>query len=366
MKILLLSDANSIHTQKWVDSISLKGFEVQLFSLFKPNKNTSNKYKKTNVIITSLNLKSKIKELREPNISKIKYLKSIPVIKKIIKQFKPDLIHAHYASSYGLLGILSGFKPLITSAWGSDIYHFPNKNIINKWLLRLVIAKSDKICSTSKAMKQVIEKEFNRFDIHEIPFGVDTNIFKPNSKMNEKFIVGTIKSIESHNGIDCLIDAASLVINNFKRNINFMIVGEGSLKKEMHQKAKELKINDKIEFIGYVDHETVLRQYNKLSIFIAVSKRESFGVSVLEAASCEIPSITSDVGGLIEVNLNNKTGIVIKPNEPMALARSIVKIYDDEKFRFRLGKNARKRVIKEYSWEKNVKTMINLYKSFQR
>ncbi len=365
MKILILSDANSIHTQKWVASISLKGFDVQLFSLFKPYKESALKYKKSNIKITYLNLESKIKELREPNISKIKYLKSIPIIKSIIKKFKPDIVHAHYASSYGLLGLLTGFKPLITSAWGSDIYYFPNKSFINKWLIKLVITKSDKICSTSNAMKQVIENEFHRFDIEEIPFGVDTSVFKPDNKIKKMFTVGTIKSIENYNGIDCLIDSANLVINKFKKNINFIIVGDGSLKKEMLQKAKNLNIDHKIEFVGYVDHENVLKYYNDISIFIAVSTRESFGVSVLEAASCEVPSITSNVGGLTEVNLNNKTGLVIKPNKPLELAKSIISLHDNEKLRLKFGKNARKRVIEFYSWENNVEKMIDLYKNYE-
>ncbi len=363
MKIIFLSDANSIHTLRWVESLTSNKFDIQLFSFFKPKKELIEKYKKFNVKIISPDLRSKIKDLREPNLSKIKYLKAITLLKKTIKDFKPDILHAHYASSYGILGYLSRFRPFILSVWGSDIYYFPYKNTFNKWLLRLVIKNSDKVCSTSNAMKKIIENEYKRFDVKVISFGVDIDFFEPNYN-NQEFNVGTIKSIEDHNGIDCLIDAAKLVIKDYNKNIYFHIIGEGTLKKEMQQKVKDLEIEDKVKFTGFVKHEKVIKYYNDLSIFVAVSRRESFGVSVLEAASCGIPSITSNIGGLTEVNIHNKTGIVINPDDPKKLAEIIVRLYEHGEQRLRLGKNARNRVIKNFNWKNNVYEMIELYNSY--
>ncbi len=363
MKIIILSDANSIHTLRWVESLVSNNFKIRLFSFFKPKKDLIKKYKKLNVKVISPDLRSNIKDLRKPNLSKIKYLLAIPLLKKTIKNFNPNIVHAHYASSYGFLGILSRFRPFILSVWGSDIYHFPNKNKLNKWLLKYVIKNSDKVCSTSVAMKQIIVNKYNRNDVEIISFGVDIKLFKPKLN-NQNFIVGTIKSIEDHNGIDCLIDAAKIVITDYKKDICFYIVGDGSLRKEMEKKAKNLKIENKIKFLGFVKHENVIKYYNKLSIFIAVSKRESFGVSILEAASCAIPSITSGVGGLTEVNVNNETGLIINPDDPRKLASSIVKLYNNKDLRLKLGKNARKRVEKKFNWEKNVNEMIKLYKTY--
>jgi len=362
LKIIFLSDANSIHTQRWIESLTSNNFEILLFSLFKPKKYLIGKYKKFNVKIISPDLRTNIKDLREPNLSKIKYLKAISLLKKTIIDFEPDILHAHYASSYGILGYLIGFKPFILSVWGSDIYHFPYKNRFNKWLLKKVIKFSDKVCSSSIAMKQIIEEEYKRFDVEVISFGVDFDLFKP-SYNKQVFNVGTIKSIEDYNGIDCLIDAAKLVIEDYN-NIFFQIVGEGSLKEEMQQKVKDLQLEDRIKFIGFVEHKNVIKYYNDLSIFVAVSRRESFGVSVLEAASCEVPSITSNIGGLIEVNIHNETGIVIDPDDPKKLAENIIKLYEQKELRLKLGKNARKRVIKKFNWENNVIEMIKLYKSY--
>ena len=126
-KILLLSDANSIHTQKWALSLSNYGYNVILFSIFKPNFENNKTYNENNILVYNYKKNLKVKNFREPSISKIIYLLCVPYIKKIIKKENPDILHAHYASSYGLMALLIKFKPSIISVWGSDLYLFPKK-----------------------------------------------------------------------------------------------------------------------------------------------------------------------------------------------------------------------------------------------
>ncbi len=364
MKILILSDANSIHTQRWVESLKLQNFEIVLFTLFKPNKQSIKKYRQLGVETVTSNLKLKINNLRSPNLSKLKYIQAQGLIKNIIKSYCPDLIHAHYASSYGLLAYLSRFRPYIVSAWGSDIYDFPQKNFINRLLLKLVLSSANQVCSTSIAMSKVIKDHFKNINVNIIPFGIENDVFVPNKIPNKKFVVGTIKSIEEHNGIDCLIEAANQVIFKYKKKIDFLIVGSGSLEKKMKQKVDKYNLKKNFKFVGFVPHKNVINYYHKLSIFIAVSTRESFGVSILEAAACEIPSITSNVGGLKEVNINNETGIVINANDPLKLAKSIVKLYENDDLRKKFGFNARKNVVENFNWDNNVNSMKTIYEKF--
>lgn len=366
MKIIILSDANSIHTIRWVEAIKENNFTILLYSLFKPNEDTIEKYKKLGVIVESPDLRLKIKTLRKPNITKLKYITCIYSLKKIINNFKPDLIHAHYASSYGVLAFLSLFKPFFLSVWGSDIYDFPNKNFLNKWILKRVIKSADIICSTSKAMKKIIELDYERFDTNVIPFGINTSFFKPINKHPKIFTVGTIKSIESYNGIECLLNAAKIIVHDYSINkINFLIVGKGSLHKSMKQKTIELKLQNNVKFTGFISHENILKYHQQLSVFIAVSTRESFGVSVLEAASCGVPTITSNIGGLTEVNKHKQTGYIIKPDDSKELADAIVRLFKDDKLRSQLGENARERVCQLFEWNQNINQMMNLYLDYK-
>ena len=362
MKLLILSDANSVHTMRWIQSIKEHKIEIVLFSFFMPTKSILKKYNKINVKIVSPNLKPKIKNLRKPNISKIRYLGSIMLLRSTIKDIKPTVIHAHYASSYGLLGWLCRFKPFILSVWGSDVYYFPYKNLFNKWIMRYIIHYPNALCSTSFAMKKIIENDYRRKDVKVIPFGVDINLFQPENKLNEDFTVGTIKSIESHNGIENILEAAKIIIHDYNEKINFLIIGGGTLLKSMKEKAKKLGLEKNVCFTGHLNHEIVVKYYSLLSVFIAVSKRESFGVSVVEASASGVPSITSNIGGLTEVNLHNKTGLVLRENNPHELADSIMKLYKDNELRVKLGNNARNYAAENFNWKDNVNQMIDIYK----
>ena len=365
MKLLILSDANSIHTQRWVFSLAEKGVTLCLFSLFKPSDQIAKLYDDLGIIIYTIDLKHKIKNLRNPNISKILYLNSIPKLKKIVKAFSPEIIHAHYASSYGVLAYLIHFRPTILSIWGSDIYDFPKRSFLNKWLLKKTLKSADTICSTSEAMRKIVKDNYNRNDCQLIPFGIDVNKFSPLTTNKEIFTVGTIKSIESHNGIDTIIDAAKILVHDKKlSNIQFLIVGDGSLSSRMKEKCKKLNLNNNIIFTGHISHDKIVSYYQKLSVFIAMSTRESFGVSILEAASCGIPAITSNVGGLPEVNINMLTGFVIKQNNGKTLSEKIMNLYNNEILRKEMGFKARQRVIEKFNWVKNVEQMLTVYNEY--
>ena len=302
--------------------------------------------------------------LREPNFRKISYLKHVILLRRVIKDFSPDIMHAHYLSSYGLLGYLSGFKPLIASAWGSDVYYFPQKSYLHNLLVKIVVNKANIICSSSKVMADLIKKNYGRSDVIVVPFGVDTNFFKPKQIPPPIFKVGTIKSIENHNGIDCLIDSAKIIIHEYKKNIIFDIIGKGTLMEKMQKKVKDYDLEDNVNFFGYIKHHKTIDYFNDLSIFVAVSLRESFGVSVLEAAACGIPAITSNIGGLIEVNLHEKTGIVIDANNPQKLADAIMYLHSNDDIRKKMGKAARQRVKNNFNWQKNVALMLSIYQNY--
>ena len=312
-----------------------------------------------------LDLFNDVKNLRTPNYTKLIYITSLFSLKRLIKSFSPKVIHAHYASSYGVLAYLLRFHPTIVSAWGSDIYDFPNKSLFNKWILKKVIKNSDCICSTSKVMKKIIKKNYDRKDCHVVPFGIDVNKFIPSTTRTKPFTVGTIKSIESHNGIEIILDAAKILVHDNKlSDIKFLIVGDGTMLEKMKDKVKKLKLNNNIKFTGYISHDNIVEYFQKLSVFVAMSRRESFGVSILEAASCGVPAITSNVGGLPEVNKNLETGYIIEVNNAKILSEKIIKLYNNDKLRKKMGKNARKRVIEKFDWQQNLEKMITIYSNY--
>ncbi|MEO8398800.1 MAG: glycosyltransferase [Ignavibacteriaceae bacterium] len=364
MKILILADPLSIHTLRWANSLNKRGIEIVVFGLTSYNPSDYCNTIKVYSHITSAKTISK----GNGSIYKITYLKSLSKLKKIISEFNPDVLHSHYASSYGLLGALTNFHPFIISVWGADVFNFPKQSLLHKKIFNYSLSKADKILSTSKMMVKEIKK-YSSNSVEVIPFGVDLEIFKPQkikSLFDENDIVlGTIKSLEDKYGIDFLIKSFKKLKEKFPDHpLKLLIVGGGSQEKKLKELVQVLKISADVVFTGLVNHKETPRYHNMLDIalFLSIEKSESFGVSVIEASACEKPVIVSNIGGLPEVVENNVTGIVVEPKNIEQISQAIEKLIFNKELRKQLGKNGRERVKKLYDWNNNLNQMEEVYK----
>ena len=361
MKVLLLADPASSHVVKWANGLHGKGIEISIFGLSAYDPTQYN----AGIKIDLFTIPQFIKWQTLGSVLKTSYLLALPRLKKKIRNFKPDIIHAHSASSYGLLGALSGFHPFVTSVWGSDIYNFPQKSNFLKKIINFNLKKSDMIFSTSKIMAEETKKYTMR-DIRVIPFGIDSEIFKPmeiKSHFNENdLVIGTIKSIEKQYGTEYLVRAFKKVKeNNPDIPLKLLIVGRGSLTNYIKQLANDLGIESDVKITGLVSYDKIPDYHRMLDIYVAVSIEESFGVAILEASACEIPVIVSNVGGLPEVVDNNVTGFIVPHSSVEPLAEKIELLFDED-LRKKFGKAGRERVIKHFNWDDNLEQMINNYK----
>ncbi len=366
MKILILGDAPSSHIIKWANGLFKEGHEIIIFSLLRGGQSQY----KNGIKIIYLESSSKLKLLSTGNLFKVFYLLAFPAVKRLIKEIQPDILHAHYASSYGLLGALANFHPFILSIWGADIFSFPKKSFLHRYIFNFNLRVADKILSTSQIMAKEIKKYTNK-EIIVTPFGIDINTFKPGNKVDKikgefDFIIGTIKGLEEIYGIEYLIEAYCIVRAKLKDvKIKLLIVGGGSLEEKINKLIIEKKLSDDIILSGKIDYSEIHKYHNLLNIYIALSifDDESFGVAILEASACGKPVIVSDVGGLPEVVENEITGYVVPVRDVERAAEKIIGLINNEKLRNDLGRAGRERVVKFYNWDTCIQQMITIYKS---
>jgi len=374
MKVLLLTDAASSHTIKWANGLHGKGVEISIFSLSSYGQSQfkdQSQYKgrsqyKAGIKIDIFAIPQFIKWQADGNFLKAAYLLALPRLKKKIKDLKPDIIHAHSASSYGLIGALSGFHPFVISVWGNDVYNFPQKSRFFRKVLEYNLTKSDMIFSTSKIMAEETKKYTNK-EIKVVPFGIDIEKFKP-KKTDSNFyendiVIGTIKSIEKKYGTEYLVRAFKKVkMNHPNISIKLLIVGRGSMTSYIKSLVKNLGIESDVTIPGLASYDKVPDYHRMLDIYVAVSieDSESFGVAILEASACETPVIVSNVGGLPEVVENNKTGFVIPHSNEEILAERM-ELLLDEYLRKKLGKAGRERVITHFNLSDNLEQMVDNY-----
>lgn len=343
MRICFLAPATSAHVIKWCRYFTGRGHEVHVISF------TDGKIPGTTVhyIDSQANVSSS-------DLRKLSYLTRVLKIRKIISQIQPDIINAHYATSYGVVAALSGMKNYVLSVWGSDVYEFPKKSRLHRELLRFSLRRASYLFSTSHAMAQEAGKYTGK-EFVITPFGVDTELFSPEkrNRKDEDFVIGTVKGLYYIYGIDDLLRAISIIrTTNPEIPLRVRIAGKGDDETAFHRMAEEYKLGSVIEWLGFISQEQAAKEWANMDLAVFPSVEESFGVSAVEAQSCGCPVIISDLPGLREATLPEHTSVVVPVKNEKKLAETIVALYYDPDKRIQMGKRGRQFVREQYDYER--------------
>jgi len=355
MKIVLLSGYSAIHTVRWANGLCLRGHDVYLLSLHRHGDT----------------LDPRVKLILFPFPPPVGYYLNVLFVRYMLKKIKPDIVNAHYASGYGTLGRLCNFHPYVLSVWGSDVYDFPHNSVRNRRLVVKNLKSADMVCSTSHAMAKVTKKLCPELqEICITPFGVDTDTFCPaGTGAGENTItIGTVKTLNHKYGIDILIRAFAEMRESISRGdsaladmLRLLIVGEGVDRDDLVQLAESSGIGAVTQFAGSVPYSKVPEYLNKIDIYAAFSRLESFGVAIIEASSCGVPVIVSDVDGPSEVVISGKTGLIVQRENVQESAAALEKLVRDKGLRQQFGSGGRVHVQTLYDWEKSLEIMENVY-----
>lgn len=352
MKIAFISAAGSSHTVKWVNALSRRGHTVRLYSL----PDHENKLKNIDPAV-------ELVYLGKGGFSG--YFLNGKELRCDIESFAPDVINAHYASGYGTLAQMAKLHPLVLSVWGSDVYEFPLKSPLHRFLVARNLKAADVVASTSQVMADQVRKVFHeQRKIWITPFGVDCSLFTPYAAEHTGFCIGTVKALEDVYGIDELIHAFALFLEMAPQGeYTLKIYGKGSKQQEYQQLIDSLGLSEQAFLCGAVPNTQVPRALSSMDVVCLPSRSESFGVSAVEAMACEIPVVTSDVDGFLETVEDGVTGYVVPCGDRQAMAQRLLELYQDSALRAQMGQAGRQRVLRLYDFNKNVEQMEQVYQA---
>ena len=354
MKILFKAPADNAHTYRWVRALIERGHQITVFSP------VDGKIPGAEIVLFS-------EEKTNYLLTIIKKIDRIIRFRELIRRFKPDIVHIHFlAVGWAELISIIAIKNLIISVWGSDIIFDYGKEPLNLRIYKyLLLNRARYICATTNFLAKETKRYLHKKKkINVIPFGVDTELFKnPKSKRITKkdvIKIGFIKHLHPQYGPDVLLVAFKKVVNKYS-NVKLIIIGKGYLENKLKNMAVNLKIEDKVKFLGYYPHDKIKDVYLDIDIFAMPSKSESFGVAAIEAQSMEIPVVASRIGGIPEAVQDGITGILVKPGDSDKLADGLLRLIENDKMRFKMGLNGREFVKKNYEWVNNVDQMEKIY-----
>ncbi|MGV1011900.1 MAG: N-acetyl-alpha-D-glucosaminyl L-malate synthase BshA [Flavobacterium sp.] len=289
----------------------------------------------------------------------------------MVKLYKIELLHVHYAIPHAYAGYMAkqmlideGISiPMVTTLHGTDITlvgNHPNY----KTAVSFSINKSDVVTSVSQSLKEATYKLFNiKNDIHVIPNFIELDKHRNESLIScqRSIMAKTDERIVTHISNFRKVKRIPDVIKIFYKiqqtiPAKLMMVGDGPEKVKAEQLCEELGISDKVIFFGNSNEIDSILSYSDL--FLLPSETESFGLAALEAMAWSVPVISSNSGGLPEVNFEGISGYLSDVGNVDEMAENAIKILDNNEVLNSFKENALS-VAKQF----DIKNILPLYES---
>lgn len=366
LTICFLGNASSIHTIKWARYFFKRKHKVHIISFDSPEED--------DLEGINIHIIKKAIPIANPFFTLINLVFSVKKTKKIIKNINPDVLNAHYITSYGFLAALAGFRPFIATAWGTDILINPRKNIITKWITRYVVKKTDLFtCDAVHMKKEMVNLGISENKIKIINFGIDTEKFSPGPKdeklekeldLNAKTVI-SLKWLDPLSDIETLIQAANIVVKKYPQS-RFLLIGPSAFKdhlEKLKKMSEDFGISRQVKFLGPVFYKNIPSYLRVSDVYVCTSLSDAgLASSTAEAMACELPVIITDFGNNSDWVENNKNGFLIPLKDYKALAEKIIYLFENKDIGKEFGRINRKIIEERNSYRKEMEKMENIYK----
>jgi len=314
------------------------------------------------------------------DISVRKELQATLAIAKIIRAEKPDVLHIN-SSKAGALGTLLGRilrvpNIVFTShGWAFNEDRPCWQKILLKFIHYCTVLWSHKTIVVSHKLKQEMNWLGVQKKMYVVHPGRTIPTLKPKaeargiietkvttseanlSDFHTDFWIGTIAELHPIKRLHRAIDAIAAVSRNYPK-IRYVIIGDGQLRTVLEQQVRDLGLTNHVFFTGNI-HEAG-RLLQAFDIFLLTSKSEAFGYVLLEAGLASLPCVATEVGGIPDIILHEKTGMLIPPEQTTAITESLTKLIENPNLRTTYARAHAQRA-QEFSIEKMTRETMTLY-----
>lgn len=294
-------------------------------------------------------------------------------IREVAVQYDLDIVHSHYAIPYAtcaflakeMLATIDRDLKTITTLHGTDITLVGLMPSLYE-ITRFSISVSDAITTVSDFLKRETVEEFKiEKPIRVIHNFVDCNEFRPasGSAVRDRYarpddrLMIHVSNFRKVKNIPVIVEVFSRV--RARRPSKLMLVGDGPELEAIERLVAEKGLSDDVIFLG--DQEAIQDILPAADVFILPSEHESFGLAALEAMSCGLPVVASNVGGLHEVIDDGVTGFLRDPHDVDGMSDVVRELFDDDERRREVGLKARDRAKKAFGKDKIVAEYVELY-----
>jgi glycosyltransferase involved in cell wall biosynthesis len=324
------------------------------------------------------------------SIHPFKDYKAYRQVQKVIRDFRPHIVHTHAAKpgAVGRLAASSLNVPVIVHTYHGHVFHSYFNNLKTRFIInieRYLAKKSDVLIAISNQQKKELIEDFriageNKFRI--IPLGFELNKFHENQvqkrkKFREEFklkedeiaigIIGRLVPVKNHL---LFLEGLNRVIRNSSKKIKAFIIGDGETRESLKEKARQLNISftttselDEKATLIFTSWRSDIDVINAgLDIVALTSLNEGTPVSLIEAQAANKPIVSTRVGGISDIVIENETALLSDINNGVAFGENLLRLVEDKELQNCLGKRGADHVTKKFSVERLANDMGKLYR----
>ena len=355
MRIIYFSRTYTPHDYRFLSSLSKTEHEIFYLKLESNLRQTEDRPVPENV--QQILWAGGQREFRWRDLSRL-----ILDLRRVIKEIKPDLIHAGPIQTCAFIAALSGFRSLLSMSWGYDLVQEADRNRWMRWVTRYTLKRSAFFTSDARVSRDkavVFGMDPKKTVI--FPWGIDLKSFHPKPSTNRKsFTLFCSRTWESIYGVDVLARAFVKVAVDHP-NVNLILLGGGSQGARIRQILMNGGMLERVHFGGQIGQTNLPRWYHMADLYISPSHVDGSSVSLMEALASGLPCLVSDIPGNKEWVEDGVNGWFFQDGDADDLAEKVLYAIKNRRSFKKIGEAARRTAEQKADWRKNFGKLLEAY-----
>lgn len=274
LHLCLLADADHVHTRRWAAAMLARGWRVSVVTA-RPAEQDG------------------VEQVVLPPVQRsTDWLFRVGAARRAVDLLQPDVVHAHYITSYGYLSArAAGWRPLVMTAWGSDLLVTPFESRLKRWLTGYTLRRADAITGDSTDLVDAARTYRPRGELLELHWGVDLARFAPVPwSQKQGFDLVSLRSWSANYRIDGIVRAVAAL-----PGARLHLLGGGPDEAALRALVAELALGDRVFFHGRLDDAGMCAVMAQCKVAVSVPASDATSVSLLESMACGLAVVASDL-----------------------------------------------------------------------
>jgi glycosyltransferase involved in cell wall biosynthesis len=300
--------------------------------------------------------------------------------RRILRRFQPQLLHAHYIGEHAWVAALSGFRPLVLTAWGGDV--LADQGAFDRRIQRILtpfaIRSAALLTADAASVVEVLDRyRAPRTPVLLIRLGADRALFHPGINttslrreldQGDGPVVLSSRSFQPIYRIETIMRAWSMVAARRPdaRLLLKSYIADSEYTALLHRLARELGIERSVRFAGITEHAALPAFYNLAAVTVSVPASDGLPATALEAMACGSALVVTDLPWTAGIVVHEQNALLVPIDDPAALAAALLRLLDDDALRRRLVENGLATSAEYGDWEREMGKMERAYEEVCR